>query len=233
MSAVAESMHLTGGVYAKGGRTFTSPALSNSYRAGASLSVSLEAHQCGKGQRPYISATAEVRAPRRRDVEAFGCLHDDILREWPEASVVVRCHLSDAVTGEPMHALANGIYWAAGARGGWGERYHGGGGSDGKPWRECLRILAEHLRVTEAEAEALCERVETACPEEWEAEYGRIVRARAFAREIDAMRPRWADEAAQAIAFIREHCSSDLRAEYDARLAAMYRPPVATPEVQP
>lgn len=228
-ATVASRMHETGGVYAKGGRSFSSATITERYGVGARLSVALEVHQVG-GEQPYISATAEAKLPRALDSVACGCLHEDILREWPEAVAVVRCHLSDARTGEPMHALANATYWAAGARGGWGERYHGSNAPTGHTPADCLRILAEHLRVTEAEAATLCERAENACPEEWREEYGKRVRERALAEAIDAMRPRWAKEAAEAVAFILAHSTADTRREYEDRIAAMRaRPEEARP----
>lgn len=226
--SVADRMHETGGVYASTGRTLSASELSPDFKCRLGLSsprarfvVKLELHAC-KGQAPYFSATAEAWDRSSKDFVAGGCLHNEILEVWPEAATIVALHLS-TWDGVPMHAGANSVYWAAGARGGWGERYHGGNSTPAKTPAECLSILASHLRITEAEALAMCERIEAACPAEWEDEYGRKMRKDAMQRDCDAMRPRWKAEAEAGIAFLLEHTASDWRAESEARLAAMRR----------
>lgn len=48
--------------------------------------------------------------------DASGCVHDDIMRAFPSLARFEAMHLSDQVTGEPMHALANAWYFYAGGR---------------------------------------------------------------------------------------------------------------------
>jgi hypothetical protein len=58
----------------------------------------------------YLSITGEIRRPRAREAHTVGCIHDQILKAWPDLAPLVRWHLSDD-TGTPMHYLANGMYW--------------------------------------------------------------------------------------------------------------------------
>lgn len=64
-----------------------------------------------------FAITAEVRVPRRRDVEACGCLHEDIAQAFPELAGLIRWHLFDS--SGPMHYVANTVYHA-GNRDHWG-----------------------------------------------------------------------------------------------------------------
>lgn len=66
-------------------------------------------------QRPHFSLTATVYNDRGRD-EGGGCMHEALVAIWPELSTLVTVHLSDAETGEPMHAVGNAVYWAGQAR---------------------------------------------------------------------------------------------------------------------
>lgn len=122
----------------------------------------------------YFSVTAEIGKPGARDCDMCGCLHAEIMKYFPKLKPLVDLHLSDSETGIPMHAKANGWYWAAKASG-VKQQY--------KPEQspeKCLSILAEHLRISEDEARALCS------PE---------LTQEAFCAAVDAMLPRWADEA--------------------------------------
>lgn len=67
--------------------------------------------------RPYFSVTAELwdsegwyRNGQDGRCREGGCLHDRILKAFPELAPVVACHLADD-TGTPMHAAANSLYW--------------------------------------------------------------------------------------------------------------------------
>ena len=75
-------------------------------------------------QAPYFSVTCSVWAPRRNasgatraargyDIDAGGCMHDEILALAPELAPVVLVHLASA-DGTPMHAKANGWYFYSG-----------------------------------------------------------------------------------------------------------------------
>ena len=70
----------------------------------------------------------------RKVWEAGGCIHDDIIKHFPELQLLVDIHLSDE-DGVPMHAYANAAYWAG----------HGGKEKD-------TDTLAKHLRVSKDQA---------------------------------------------------------------------------------
>lgn len=64
-------------------------------------------------QAPYFSVTGEELNLRRRgddQLVACGCLHDMIVKYWPELEPVIKVHLADE-HGVPMHAVANALYW--------------------------------------------------------------------------------------------------------------------------
>ena len=119
------------------------------YGPGHNIRVTAGAHYLKGNRLPYFSVTGEIwKDGRTRDCEACGCIHDDILRHWPELASVVALHLSD-YTGEPSYAEANGWYWLAGYYGPLvGDKYTGGTGPYGKPPEECLRIFAEYVRIS-------------------------------------------------------------------------------------
>jgi hypothetical protein len=123
--------------------------------------------------RGYFSVTADWPSQR-----AGGCLHTECLTAAPWLAPIVALHLSDAQTGTPMHAEANGWYWVAGALGGLGQAHHGS--NDGRHTAaDCEHILAEHARVSLNEARGLVTAVDL------------------FRAWIAAQAPRWAEEAAR------------------------------------
>lgn len=67
-------------------------------------------------QRPYFSVTASMwtnKAVARRHPNnpyAVGQLTEEIHTTFPDLHDVVAIHLSNS-DGEPMHAVANGLYW--------------------------------------------------------------------------------------------------------------------------
>lgn len=68
------------------------------------------------GSGPYFSLTGSVWAKQpsgrfRHDPDAAGQVTDEILAAFPWLGLMARVHLDDAVTGEPMHAVANAWYW--------------------------------------------------------------------------------------------------------------------------
>jgi hypothetical protein len=68
--------------------------------------------QCKNGHNTF-SITADVTTPRsraRRDIEAGGCLHDEIAVIFPELAPLIRWHLTSS--DGPMHYLGNTIYLA-------------------------------------------------------------------------------------------------------------------------
>jgi hypothetical protein len=113
-------------------RTF-GPVPIDGYGHGATITATAGLHQIGGNDRPYWSVTAEVVTPasnHRRDIEAGGCMHDEILQHFPELAPVVALHLADD-TGTPMHALANALFHAG----------------VGKYSEENAQHLASHFRV--------------------------------------------------------------------------------------
>lgn len=81
------------------------------YDKGATLRAEIRFDdEYGNGHNTF-AITAEVRVPRRRDIEAGGCLHDDIARVFPELASLIKWHLVS--TDGPMHYVANTVYHAS------------------------------------------------------------------------------------------------------------------------
>lgn len=83
----------------------------------------------------YFSITGEVdrRAKNNRWVEeSGGCIHEEIVAQFPQLKPLCDIHLSDQ-NGVPMHAYENAGYWAG----------------ESKYQTLDLAMLAKHLRVTE------------------------------------------------------------------------------------
>jgi hypothetical protein len=70
----------------------------------------------------------------RKVHESSGCIHDDIIKHFPQLQLLVDLHLADE-DGVPMHAYANAAYWSG----------HDGFGKQSSE-------LAKHLRVTKDQA---------------------------------------------------------------------------------
>lgn len=138
-------------------RTFPKP----SYGTNCRIRVTAEVH----GEPSYFAVTAAIGTPGQLasgNWQAGGMLHEDAVKAWPAIAPLIALHLSNTETGEPMHAEANGFYWLEGAASGFGSQYHGGSGKDGKPADECLRIFAEHCRVSLEEAQGIARAVSDA-----------------------------------------------------------------------
>lgn len=151
-------MKTTETVLASATRIFTAPRGYN-----GSLYVTAKAYRLGGNPHPHFSVTGEIATPKekaRGDAQCAGCIHDEILQKWPAIKPVVAMHLANADDGEPMHGESNGFYWLAGALGGLGEQYHGGSGDFGKSPDECLRIFADHIRVSLEEAQSIARSVQ-------------------------------------------------------------------------
>ena len=106
-------------------------------------------------QLPYYSITGDVQIMDRRYRDPFilgGCIHDEILKYWPELAPLVRVHLSGP-DGVPMHAEANARYWAGLANyqpdDNYGRRVLETD-NQGRQWAP--DTLADHLRVSVREA---------------------------------------------------------------------------------
>lgn len=113
------------------------------YEPNLRLKVEARLYSLG-GQKPYFSVTGEEYVPGEDDCRACGCLHAQILGQWPELQLIVDLHLSD-YDGVPMHAVENAWYWAYGTE--FDPTKRGLGGKV-----DARKILAKHLRITEAKA---------------------------------------------------------------------------------
>lgn len=72
------------------------------------FTATFELHDLGQGA--YFSVTGEDRKVGRR-IDACGCMHDDIIRHFPEMEKYIKWHLVNVKSG-PMHYIANSLYWA-------------------------------------------------------------------------------------------------------------------------
>lgn len=63
---------------------------------------------CGNGHNTF-AITGEIRIPGRNDIEAGGCLHEEIAKAFPELAPYILWHLVSA--DEPLHYIANTLYW--------------------------------------------------------------------------------------------------------------------------
>ena len=154
------------------------------YHEGRDRLISVEAtlYHLADNARAYWSVTGEVYRPGARDIEAGGCIHDEVLAYWPELAPVVRLHLSDE-DGTPMYAAENGLYWLGATR-----------------WDPYNRErVASHFRITPEEADALRDRITVRWKEDaagfWIMEHDPQV----YAAELARMAERWKAEAAAAL----------------------------------
>jgi hypothetical protein len=88
---------------------------------------------------PYFSIGGDIFriAKNGRKVwEAGGCIHDEIIKHFPQLQALVDVHLSNE-DGVPMHAYANAGYWA--------------GHCKINPEKD-TEMLAKHLRVSKDQA---------------------------------------------------------------------------------
>lgn len=94
----------------------------------------------------YFSITGEVerRANNNRWVfESGGCVHEEIVAQFPQLQLLCDIHLSDE-NGVPLYAYANAAYWAGLTK-----------------WQRLdLPALAKHLRVTETTATEILKYIE-------------------------------------------------------------------------
>ena len=83
------------------------------YGAGGQITVDIRFNdQCQNGHQSF-SITADVttnESRRLRDIAAGGCLHDDIIRVFPELEPLIKWHLMN--TDGPTHYIANTTYHA-------------------------------------------------------------------------------------------------------------------------
>lgn len=157
-------------------------------------------HYIAGNSAPYFSLTCWYhRTGSQRLDEGGGASHDLILKWYPEFADLAALHLSD-IDGVPGHAAANGYYWLAGAMGNpFGERFHGGGaGVTVRSPAECLKVFADHCRVSLEDAQTIADSVKRVTLDQ---PNGRNDFSKKLTATIlDAMRPRWKREADACIA---------------------------------
>ena len=80
---------------------------------GESITVKIRLNETGKNGHEDFSATGEVYEAGKPRTDKYmiscGCVHESILKAFPEFKIFVDLHLSDA-DGVPMYAIANGYY---------------------------------------------------------------------------------------------------------------------------
>lgn len=149
----------------------------------------------------YFSITGkmgDVKDGRPRPAYAFGYLHDEISTVFPELKPLIALHLSDAETGEPLHAAANGFYWFAGTFvDGLGEEYHGGTGNNSKTISECKETLAKYFRVPLESVENLRQELLAKNPK-LDALHTRVW----WHDKVETLRPQWKKDAEKGRALI-------------------------------
>jgi len=88
------------------------PRAISGYGPGAVITATVRHDdECSNGHNTF-SITADVVTPasrRRNDIEAGGCLHEDIARVFPELAPFIKWHLTS--TDEPLHYVENTMYW--------------------------------------------------------------------------------------------------------------------------
>lgn len=142
-------------------------------------------HLQGNAQ-AHFSVTAEEYEGRKREPVSCGCLHDMILQHAPEFAPAVALHLSDA-DGAPMHAEANGWYWAG------GHAEYRREGVPGQPAIPNTAILATHLRVSQDEAQRLILAV-----------LAGLMSKSQFGEYVAQQRDRWRREAGEVLVWLTE-----------------------------
>lgn len=92
-------------------KTFGPKLIATVYGPGAMITANVRYDdQCGNGHNTF-AITADVvtpRSKRRNDIEAGGCLHDDVAKKFPELAPFIKFHLVS--TDGPMHYIANTVY---------------------------------------------------------------------------------------------------------------------------
>lgn len=85
------------------------------FKDGEKYHISAEGglHYIKGNNAPYFTITGEIKRIARngrRVFESGGCIHEEILKHFPQFADLVDLHLSD-IDGVPTHAEANGAYW--------------------------------------------------------------------------------------------------------------------------
>ena len=115
------------------------------------VTATARTHSLGE-QAPYFSLTGDVwtsAAGAASGADRYnlggGMMHETILRTWPQLQPIADLHLADAITGEPMHALANGWYFYCGKA-----RAHEDARREWQPADREPYSLSDHVRAANA-----------------------------------------------------------------------------------
>ena len=82
------------------------------YGAGGMITATVRFDDhCGNGHNTFsITADVTTSASRaRRDIEAGGCMHEDVAIAFPELAPLLKWHL--VATDGPLHYVENTLYW--------------------------------------------------------------------------------------------------------------------------
>lgn len=89
----------------------STPALKNAYGTRALIRAEIRFDdECRNGKHSF-TITGEIYRPGVRDVDACGCLHDEIAHAFPELAPLIQWHLWSTDGG--MHYAANAAYLAS------------------------------------------------------------------------------------------------------------------------
>lgn len=92
-------------------KSFGPKLIATRYGKGAMITAQVRYDdQCGNGHNTF-AITADVVTPaskRRNDIEAGGCLHDDIEKKFPILAPFIKFHLMSS--DGPLHYVANTVY---------------------------------------------------------------------------------------------------------------------------
>lgn len=150
---------------------------------GGYLRATAQLRQLNENQRPYFSVTGELWDSQRwyengneRHLQECGCIHDLILKAFPDLAPVVALHLADD-RGVPMHAEANGWY-------AYSSEWHQYDAEKGTPRKDTpLELCASILRISKDELNPGMNRAE-------------------FGAFVESLKPRWQAEADTAKALL-------------------------------
>ncbi|CAB4126657.1 hypothetical protein UFOVP75_21 [uncultured Caudovirales phage] len=146
--------------------------------------------------RNYFSVTVNGK-------EFGGCAHDLVRYFVPDLAPIIDLHLAD-LEGAPMYAVDNACYWLGGIERELKAYSH----APNEDAAKCRQILGLHLRIEDHEIGELCDRL-LVVTRDVRALLAHHMASRsavytaihdAMAQEIEAMRPRWKQEAEFALA---------------------------------
>jgi hypothetical protein len=161
---------------------------------GRFITVTAGLHHIDGNDRPYFSVTCDIwengrkltgvqRHRRGYESEGGGAAHEVILEAFPELAPVVLVHLADDC-GAPMHAVENGWYFYSGRARHYEESRRQHYPADREPYNlPDIERAARALNVTVADIPAGLTRD-------------------TFAAFVESLRPRWAAQAAAAVALL-------------------------------